>query len=286
MRNNVALLSVWLCLLGGGVVEASTGWGDCRGSFAGLVPPAQPNGSVPICRASTIAISYDPSMINPIFSAYYLQPKLERNLLTGRDTFYEDPDLKRLGIREPSTKSRAFNSSWNKGHLAPSHALSWSKDTKKATYTMANVAPQAARFNQSPWRRLEASIVNWITSNNKSAYVITGVGYKNLKRPRRTYDGVSVPDYYWTALCNSRDKKSAAWVGYNEAEKRAVMQPMAVTAFQSNFYGYPSNLNLFSDRDCNIRNLDTRYWAGIEGPLEDTETAYLKKPPGGLPLEL
>ena len=262
--------------------DASVGWSDCRKSFAAGYHAVAPHGAVAICRDSTLAIAYDPIMINPAFDAYFLDHTKERSLEPGRDNFYEDPDLKSLGVTQASVESHAFNMSWNKGHLAPSHALSHTSASKHATYTMANVAPQAGHFNQGSWARLEDSTLDWITSNNRSLYVITGVGYKDRSRASRTDNGIAIPDYYWKIMCDKDAKKSVGFYGENIQGQHACGPAKKVKEIQTHYYGGATGQygDLFDNAHCKIDELDKSHWAGIGGPTDvqaekTTESEFL-----------
>lgn len=196
--------------------SASVGFTNCTSSFHGGYIPHQPAGAVQICKDGAIAISYDVSMIDPAWSAYYITYEEASNELPGRLSFYEDPDLKQLGVVQAAVDSDAFNTSWNRGHLAPSHIMSYTADSKKATYTMANIAPQYGTFNQQPWNRLETHTLDWIVANKRSLYIVTGVAYKSRSSPRRTYDNIAVPDYYWKVICDASTGKSAGFYGENK----------------------------------------------------------------------
>lgn len=155
-------------------------------------------------------------MIDPAWSAYSITYEDVSNEISGRLDFYQDPDLKALGITQAAVNSDAFNDTWNRGHLAPSHILSYKMDTKKATYTCANIAPQYFTFNQQPWNKLETDVVNWITTYKLTLYIVTGVAYKSRSSPRRTYDNIAVPDYYWKVICDPVNKRSAGFYGSND----------------------------------------------------------------------
>ena len=263
MRSLVVASILLVC-----TASASIGWSDCRSAFPSEYYPVGPPGAAAICRDGVLAIAYDPIMINPSHSSYFLDHKKEENLLPGRSSFYEDPDLKELGITQAAYKSDAFNTSWNRGHLAPSHALSWTEESKKATYTMANVAPQAAVFNQQPWNHFESDIVGWVTENDRSLYVVTGVGYKDRSKPRRTFDGISVPDYYWKILCDKEAGKSAGWWGENTSDNDGLSAVTTVKDIEDNYFGTVSsgkqqeNAHLFP-AECRIDTVDKSHWSGI-----------------------
>jgi endonuclease G len=236
--------------------RASEGWSECTEMWveAGWYP-SEVEGAARVCRANTIAISYDTKMIDPAYSAYYVTPERVANLITGRDTFYADPDLKAMGIVQAAYKSDAFNTSWNRGHLAPSHILSWSDDTKYATYTMANIAPQGAKFNQRAWVDLETNVVEYIGSSGNALHIVTGVAYHSRSDASRTFDNIAVPDYYWKVLCDKSNGQSVGFYGHNtDVASTECLTPHAVSEIEALYGGaiLPSV--------CNPNKLDKTHW--------------------------
>jgi hypothetical protein len=192
------------------VAYASVGFSNCTSNLLNGYVPHQPTGAVQVCREGAIAISYDTVMINPAWSAYYITAQECDQTITGRLSFYQDPDLKALGVTQASVDSEVFSDAWNRGHVAPSQIMSYSKVAKKAAYTMANIAPQAATFNQQPWNRLEGYVYNFIKTKRRNLYTVTGVAYKNRANPIRNYT-IAVPDYYWKVLCDADNGISLAF---------------------------------------------------------------------------
>lgn len=237
----------------GVAVTASVGFSNCSGSFQGAYIPYQPSGAVQICKDGAIAISYDVSMIDPAWSAYYITPAEVDNEISGRLSFYEDPDLKTLGVTQADVNSDAFNTSWNRGHLAPSHILSYTQDSKKATYTMANIAPQYGTFNQQPWNQLENHVFEWIKAN-KALYIVTGVAYKSRSSARRTFDNIAVPDYYWKVICEPISGQSAGFYGDNNVG--GTVKTFSTVQDVEAIYGG----NIMSIHTCNTNTVTPSKW--------------------------
>lgn len=235
---------------------ASQGWTACTEQWvvSGWYP-SEVAGGVRVCRDGVIATSYDVKMINPAFSAYYVTKQRVSKLVPGRDSFVLDPDLKAMGVTQAAVNSDAFNTSWNRGHLAPSHIMSWTAATKKATFTMSNVAPQGARFNQQPWVALEESVLNYILSSGNSLHIVTGVAYTNRAKARRTFDNIAVPDYYWKVLCDAENAQSVGFFGVNDdVNDPSCKSPVTVAEVEALYGGaiFPSV--------CNPSKLDKTHW--------------------------
>ncbi|CUG90312.1 endonuclease, putative [Bodo saltans] len=238
----------------GVAATASVGFTNCSASFLDGFVPHQPTGAVQICKDGAIAISYDVPMIDPAWSAYYITPAEANKEISGRLDFYADPDLKTLGVTQAAVNSDAFNTSWNRGHLAPSHILSYTQDTKKATYTMANIAPQYGTFNQQPWNQLETKVFDWIVAKSKALYIVTGVAYKSRSSARRTFDNIAVPDYYWKVICDPTTEQSAGFYGSNN--EGGTVKTFSTVQDVETLYG-GSILNQIS---CNTGNVSPSNW--------------------------
>lgn len=237
------------------VVNASQGWTECSSAIAdgNNLPYEVPN-SVRICREGVIAISYDKDMIDPAFSMYYVTPAEANHESTGRDTFYEDPDLQAMGITQAAVDSKAFSDDWNRGHLAPSHILAYSDVSKRSCYTMANIAPQGGYFNQHPWEQVESAVATWI-AGHQALYIITGVAYKNRANPTRTANNIAVPDFYWKIICEPTTGNAAGFFGVNAPSTTSTTDFVPVTQIESMYGG-----RLFPTTMCKTSVVDKSFW--------------------------
>uniref|UniRef100_A0A7S1MIY8 DNA/RNA non-specific endonuclease domain-containing protein n=1 Tax=Neobodo designis TaxID=312471 RepID=A0A7S1MIY8_NEODS len=247
------VVAIALCVLAGSAV-ATVGFDNCSKTLINGYVPQMPANSVKICRDGEIAIAYDKDMVNPAYSAYYVTPDNMKTHISGRDGFYEDPDLKDLGIKQAAVDSDAFNTSWNRGHCCPNNIMSFSPDSKKATFTMANVAPQAAYFNQHPWQYLENDVISWIT-DHVALHMVTGVAYKSRTNARRTYDGIAVPDYYFKVLCDVTNGESVGFLGDNNGDGEGTAEMRTVEDVEKVYGGY-----LVPFSTCNPHRVNTSHW--------------------------
>lgn len=238
-----------------GSVNASQNWTECMGLFPdkSFMPFELPN-SVRICRSGVLAISYDVDMVNPALSMYYVTPEQARNLLPGRASFYEDPDLNMMGIQQAGVKDNCFNKEFNRGHLAPNHIMSATTIGKKSCFSMANIAPQGIQFNGGCWNEMEKAIVNWIASN-KALHIITGVSYTDRSSTKRSKSGVAYPDYFFTAICDVRSGESTGFYGVNSPHTKANTNFVPVAKIEQMYGGrlFPNNL-------CNVNSVNTSHW--------------------------
>ena len=91
---------------------------------------------------------------------------------------------------------RAFvNSGHDRGHIAPRQALSWHVCGAYQTFTMANMSPQNAAFNQGTWGNLEHQVLTWAVDNGP-LHVVSGTtcGFFSHWRFSVHRDGALDPD--------------------------------------------------------------------------------------------
>ncbi|CAK8986035.1 unnamed protein product [Durusdinium trenchii] len=215
-------------------------------SFLG---PDVPEQGVRMCHPG-IAMGYDTEMRNPAWCAYRLNPEEQRATDNDRKSFELDPALKAAGIQQTSPQSYT-NTGFDKGHLAPSLAMSFQRDELKklkrspwkSSYYASNIAPQHDKMNQRCWQTLEEALHKYAEELPKSVpgvYVVSGVGYWNRDEPRRwDADGechlrclcgdecgcrnctdtyVTVPTFYWKAACDPDSRSSFAVIAENDPE--------------------------------------------------------------------
>lgn len=114
---------------------------------------------------------------------------------------------------------------YDRGHLNPQMFNTKDDDSKYATNTLTNVAPQYKDFNQKTWKYMEEGLLQIPHVRCKfpgaRIYVVVGVEPSNNnfipEKPKRfrikgnksyktklsknKYERVNVPEYYWTAIC-------------------------------------------------------------------------------------
>ena len=91
--------------------------------------------------------------------------------------------------------------SWDRGHTTPSHALTWSAASVRATFYMSNVAPQANVFNQVGWRLLESYLTDYSVAYDTLLLVVVGTAYNLDSIQVNSFENTWIPDYYWCAVC-------------------------------------------------------------------------------------
>lgn len=95
------------------------------------------------------------------------EPPFECN--RSSDPFHADHFLAGEGI-----STRAFvNSGHDIGHIAPRQKFAWHVCGAYQTFSMANMSPQSAAFNQQIWADLESQVLSWGVEHGP-IYVVSG----------------------------------------------------------------------------------------------------------------
>jgi DNA/RNA endonuclease G (NUC1) len=90
------------------------------------------------------------------------------------DPFHKDKQL------QQSLSPKAFeNSGHDRGHIAPRQTFSWNVCGAYQTFSMANMSPQSAEFNQGIWADLESQVLSWGVEHGP-IYIVTGAIYSSF----------------------------------------------------------------------------------------------------------
>uniref|UniRef100_A0A3Q3WMK0 Uncharacterized protein n=1 Tax=Mola mola TaxID=94237 RepID=A0A3Q3WMK0_MOLML len=108
-------------------------------------------------------------------------------------------------------------SGFDRGHLLPS-SYGANQDDRISTFTLTNIVPQVATFNQGSWRRMESCIKcvmdkYCVNSNSVEGFVVIGA----QPSTNNTLNNIiNIPSMLWSAFCCYSDKEgkwlaSAHW---------------------------------------------------------------------------
>jgi DNA/RNA endonuclease G (NUC1) len=120
-----------------------------------------------------------------------------------------------LSRLKESNYSTYIKSDFDRGHLTPSHIVTYDSLINKYSFSLFNQAPQYSYFNQHPWEKLEERTEKIIDSLKQDAVIITGVIYNEKSK---TYLGkVKIPTHYYKIL--TIGKNQWVWIAQNSAKK-------------------------------------------------------------------
>ena len=123
-----------------------------------------------VVERSFYTFSYNENAEQPDWIAYTLYPLSDSLRVKRKDNFRSDP----LVITKSASLKDYKSSGYDRGHLAPAKALSYSKEAMSASFYLSNMSPQiGVGFNRGIWKKIEARVFDW-SNESDSLYVVTG----------------------------------------------------------------------------------------------------------------
>ncbi|MDD3462227.1 MAG: DNA/RNA non-specific endonuclease [Sulfurospirillaceae bacterium] len=148
-----------------------------------------------IFRNSAYMVGYSDTRGNPLWVVYKLK-SVDKNAyhLKRPDGF--SADWRNLGL---ITSSDYTNSGYDRGHMAPNHAISslYGKEAQKETFLMTNIVPQKPSLNQKLWQRLEEIELYTFAPKFKDLWVYTGPLFSSKTVRLKSSFWVEVPDAFY-----------------------------------------------------------------------------------------
>ncbi|MBM3202330.1 DNA/RNA non-specific endonuclease [Candidatus Woesearchaeota archaeon] len=104
------------------------------------------------------------------------------------------------------------NSGYDRGHLAPNHAISvlYGRSAQFETFLMTNISPQRPDLNRKVWERLEEVELDRLASRFGKLWVITGPVFDHKMERLSSAFRVEIPDSFYKiyAIPNSNTGKT------------------------------------------------------------------------------
>jgi endonuclease G len=143
-------------------------------------------------------ICYDYDLKAAKAVAYTLSGDLvNENNIDKRPSFKVERAIERQ--YRASTKDYT-GSGYDRGHLACDAAFDWSEESLNATYSLANIIPQARKVNRYTWIKAER-YARYVAVSLGEVNIINVVKYPDT--PERIGDhGIAVPEGYYKVLYN------------------------------------------------------------------------------------
>lgn len=164
-------------------------------SFQGIPTAMQNTSYTRIFRNRAYMVGYSDLKGNPLWVVYKLTP-IKENVphLKRPDGFHAD--WRNLGF---ITSSDYTNSGYDRGHMAPNHAISilYGKEAQYETFLMTNITPQKPSLNQKLWQQLEEKELDTFAPKFKALWVYTGPLFDaKVMRLKSSYF-VEIPDAFY-----------------------------------------------------------------------------------------
>ncbi|KFL34805.1 MULTISPECIES: DNA/RNA non-specific endonuclease [unclassified Sulfurospirillum] len=164
-------------------------------SFQGIPIATQNSSYTRIFRNSAYMVGYSDLKGNPLWVVYKLTPADENAPHLKRpDGFHAD--WRNVGL---ITSSDYTNSGYDRGHMAPNHAIAllYGKEAQYETFLMTNITPQKPSLNQKLWQQLEAMELDTFAPKFKTLWVYTGPLFdQKVTRLKSSYC-VEIPDAFY-----------------------------------------------------------------------------------------
>lgn len=115
-----------------------------------------------------------------------------------------------------------YKSGYDRGHLAPAHAMGFNHISMSESFYLSNISPQKASFNRGIWRSLEGKVEYW-SNFRDSIYVVTGPILDN-PIAQIGENKVSVPRAFYKTLISFKDGRAEgiAFILPNEKSSKSI----------------------------------------------------------------
>ncbi|MFY0604975.1 MAG: DNA/RNA non-specific endonuclease [Flavobacteriaceae bacterium] len=167
-----------------------------------------------IIKRPFFTLSYNELHEQADWVAYTLYPNNEDSTVVRKNRFKSDP----LVVSESASLKDYKGSGYDRGHLAPSKALSFSQEANDASFFMSNMSPQELNFNRGIWKKIEAAVYKW-SQKSDSLYVVTGP-VLNTVIDTIGENKVSVPSAYYKTVLRFKDARMSG-IGFLIENKKS-----------------------------------------------------------------
>ncbi|MFD2568292.1 DNA/RNA non-specific endonuclease [Pseudotenacibaculum haliotis] len=172
-------------------------------------------------------LSYNNTHEQADWVAYTIYPLHDSLRVKRKDRFREDP----MVLSGSATLKDYKGSGYDRGHLAPSKAMSFSTEAMDASFFMSNMSPQLPGFNRGIWKKLEAQVLDW-SKKSDSLYVVTGPVFDS---PIGTIgeNKVTIPNSYYKTIIRFKDNSISGLAFLLENKKSSASYFDYVTSIDS-----------------------------------------------------
>ncbi len=158
-----------------------------------------------LCRDG-YAVGYNYDTKNADWVAYHITAESVNITNKRSNSFKEDtemPDYAR------STLADYKGSGYDRGHLAPSATMDFTRESMKQSFLMSNMSPQLPGFNRVGWRVLEEHVRD-LANEYDELYVVTGPIYQGNEGT--IGNGVVIPSAFYKVILDPSFDEAIAFI--------------------------------------------------------------------------
>lgn len=180
--------------------------GDRTHMYAGMPRAAEFSHAIRVLPNTGYVAGYCEALENPVWVAYRVWD-MERPLPPGERPSAFETDM-RTAARVPS--SAYTNSGYDRGHLAPNHAIAtrYGAAAQRETFLMSNIVPQRHALNAGVWKEMEMKIATSYPARFGEVWVLAGPVFG--ERPARLPNGTTVPEAFYMIVVDESDGRVRA----------------------------------------------------------------------------
>lgn len=182
--------------------DSEPGFSDEHYVYGGFPETEEVGRTLTVLKNQSFVVGYDEEKKNPAWVAY-------------RVFYVEEPEkhkrVKRFSVDYRTTaqvhSSDFTNSSFSRGHLAPSYAIfiCYGSQAQRETYLMSNISPQIQSFNGGIWEKLERKIIRNYARVHGEVWEITGPVF--TENDEKINDDIHVPNAFYKILVRIENNK-------------------------------------------------------------------------------
>ncbi len=181
-------------------------------------------------RNDAYMVGYSDLRGNPLWVVYKLTPpKADNERLKRPDGF--SADWRNFWL---ITQNDYTNSGFDRGHMAPNHAIStlYGAQAQKETFLMTNITPQRPSLNQKLWKQMEIKELDEFTLKFKELWVYTGPIFEGKTKRLKSSMLVEIPDAFYKIYVGVKENselKALAFIVPQNAKESDRLEKYAVS---------------------------------------------------------
>ncbi|CCN37156.1 putative DNA/RNA endonuclease G, NUC1 [Vibrio nigripulchritudo SO65] len=158
-----------------------------------------------LCRDG-YAVGYNYNTKNADWVAYHITADGVNVSIKRKNAFKVDQELPEYAR---STLADYRGSGYDRGHLAPSATMDFTRQSMLQSFLMSNMSPQLPGFNRNGWRILEEHVRD-LANEYQELYVVTGPIYRGGESI--IGDGVIIPSAFYKVILDPNHDEAIAFI--------------------------------------------------------------------------